>query len=98
MLNLRLEETRVYQEAKAEGREQGRQEGREQGRQEGEQAEALNLVLRLLTRRLGQELPLDIRTTIASLPLPQLEELGEALLDFSTRSELETWLRENDRQ
>jgi predicted transposase/invertase (TIGR01784 family) len=34
MLELRLEETRGYQEAKAEGREQGREEGREEGRME----------------------------------------------------------------
>ncbi|BAB74047.1 hypothetical protein ACN23B_11790 [Anabaena sp. FACHB-709] len=32
MLGLKLEETRVYREAKQEGRGEGRQEGREEGR------------------------------------------------------------------
>ena len=84
MLDMRLEETRVYREAKNEGREEGRQEGR--------LIEAANLVLRLLTRRFGQELSEQLRTTIATLPLPLLEELVEALLDFGTVAELETWL------
>jgi predicted transposase/invertase (TIGR01784 family) len=84
MLDMRLEETRVYREAKNEGREEGREEGR--------LIEAANLVLRLLTRRLGQELSEQVRTTIATLPLPLLEELVEALLDFGTLAELETWL------
>ena len=88
MLDMRLEETRVYREAKSEGRE----EGREEGRQEGRLIEAANLVLRLLTRRFGQELSEQLRTTIATLPLPLLEELIEALLDFGTVAELETWL------
>lgn len=35
MLSLNLQETRVYQDAKAEGREEGKVEGREEGRVEG---------------------------------------------------------------
>jgi predicted transposase/invertase (TIGR01784 family) len=35
MLGITIEQTRVYQEAKAEGREEGRAEGREEGREEG---------------------------------------------------------------
>ncbi|MEH2266484.1 hypothetical protein [Nostoc sp.] len=34
MLGLTLEQTRVYQEAKAEGREEGRKEGREEHKTE----------------------------------------------------------------
>lgn len=45
-----LKQTRVYQEALEEGRQEGHQQGREQGMQE----EGATLVLRLLTRRLGQ--------------------------------------------
>ncbi|MBW4516690.1 MAG: Rpn family recombination-promoting nuclease/putative transposase [Timaviella obliquedivisa GSE-PSE-MK23-08B] len=95
MLNMRLEETRVYQEAKNEGREEGREQGREQGREEGRLVEAANLVLRLLTRRLGQKLSPEMKTTIAALPLPLLEELIEAVLDFGTLADLETWLTEH---
>jgi predicted transposase/invertase (TIGR01784 family) len=88
MLGIRLEETRVYQEARAEGEQIGEQRGEQRGRLEGEQA----LVLRLLTRRLNQELPESLRSQIAALPLPQLEALGEALLDFHHLLDLQTWL------
>lgn len=80
MLDMRLEETRVYREAKEEGREEGRQ------------TEAVRLALRQLQRRLGQELPENLRAAIANLSLPALEELSEALLDFVTLADLKTWL------
>jgi predicted transposase/invertase (TIGR01784 family) len=85
MLNMRLQETRVYQEAK--------EEGRQEGRQEGQQMEAVSLVLRLLRRRLG-ELPQELAERVAGLPVERLEELGEALLEFLTVAELEGWLGE----
>jgi len=72
MLGLNLKESRVYQEAIAEGE--------------------LNLVLRQLTRRLQQNLSNELRSQISTLPLPRLEELGEALLDFTTLTDLEQWL------
>ncbi|MBE9203277.1 DUF2887 domain-containing protein [Synechocystis salina LEGE 06099] len=72
-----------YQEIIREGLEEGRQEGR----QEGE----ANLIVRLLTRRLG-ELSNDQIGQIRELAVPQLEELGEALLDFTTMADLEQFL------
>nr|RNJ67565.1 MAG: DUF2887 domain-containing protein [Leptolyngbya sp. IPPAS B-1204] len=75
MLDITLKETRVYQEIKEEGR----------------QEEAANLVIRQLTKRLG-ELSEDLRSTISGLSLSVLEELGEALLDFTSLSDLEGWL------
>jgi len=54
--------------------------------------EAMSLILRLLTRRLRQELPDELRSQISALPLPLLEELGEALLDFTALTDLEQWL------
>jgi predicted transposase/invertase (TIGR01784 family) len=89
MLNLsELKQTRVYQEAKQEGREEGQQEGRQEGRQEGQ----LTLILRQLTRRFG---PLDpeVQARLQELSLNQLEELGEALLDFSSATDLADWLQ-----
>jgi predicted transposase YdaD len=80
MLGLRLEETRVYQEASAEGEERGILKG--------EQA----LILRLLTRRIGKVAP-KMETQIQSLSLTQLESLGEALLDFSSPTDLTNWLQ-----
>lgn len=88
MLGLNLtEEPRAIREAKEEGREEGQQEGRE--------AEALSLVIRLLTRRLRQELSEEVRSRLATLSLSLLEELSEALLDFTNLSDLEHWLVEH---
>ena len=76
MLGITLQETRFYQEAKAEGR----------------QAEAYTLIVRLLTRRLRQELSEEMRVRLANLPLLVLEDLSEALLDFTTMADLQAWL------
>ena len=73
-----------------EGIEQGLQQGLQQGRQEA----TLSLVTRQLRRRLGA---LD-ETTLAqvqALSLPQLEALSEALLDFTSVADLQTWLAAN---
>ncbi len=76
-LNVTLEETRFYQEAEQDGR----------------QREAVSLVTRLLTRRLNQPLPEELRDRLSQLSLTQLEDLGEALLDFTAIADLETWLQ-----
>ncbi len=55
------------------------QEIEQEARQKGE----ATLILRLLARRLGQVTP-EVRSQIQQLPVAQLEELGEALLDFSS--------------
>ncbi|NET59371.1 MAG: Rpn family recombination-promoting nuclease/putative transposase [Symploca sp. SIO2E6] len=75
MLEISLQDTRVYRDAKEEGR----------------QEEAVELVMRLLLRRCGQ-LSKNLRERIASLSLPLLESLSEALLDFAELSDLEAWL------
>ena len=82
MLDIKLQETRVYQEAVAEGEARGRAEG------EG------GLVLRLLNRRVGS-LPPELSSQVQQLTLPQLEDLGEALLDFTNLADLEGWLGQN---
>jgi predicted transposase/invertase (TIGR01784 family) len=87
MLGIELQQTRVYQEARAEGLQVGLAEGRQEGRQEGES----ELVLRLLTRRVGN-LSASVRSQIKALPLVQVEELAEALLDFTQMSDLVVWL------
>ncbi|TFI55323.1 DUF4351 domain-containing protein [Mastigocladus laminosus UU774] len=48
------------------------------------------LILRQLTRRVGQ-LPQPVVERIENLSLEQLENLGEALLDFQLQADLETW-------
>jgi predicted transposase/invertase (TIGR01784 family) len=87
MLGLDLEEPRAIREMKEEGFRQGLEEGRQEGRQEGERS----LALRQLTRKFGV-LQDPIVSTINTLSLEQLDSLGEALLDFTTLSDLETWL------
>ena len=80
-----LRESPWYNEILQEGLQKGHQEGR----QEGE----LLLVLRLLTRRFG--LLSEQRTEqIRQLSVPQLEDLGEALLDFESMTDLEQYLFE----
>jgi hypothetical protein len=49
------------------------------------------LILRLLTRRFGA-LSLNTIDRIRSLPVPQLDALGDNLLDFTTLDDLHTWL------
>jgi predicted transposase YdaD len=78
-----MRESVIYQDILAEGR----QEGEQRGRQEGERS----LVLRQLTRRVG-ELPQDVLERIETLSLEQLENLGEALLDFTSMNDLQAWL------
>ncbi|WP_066426137.1 Rpn family recombination-promoting nuclease/putative transposase [Anabaena sp. 4-3] len=82
MLGITLKETRVYREIKEEGREQGRV------------VEARSLILRQLTRRLG-ELPPPVRQQVENLSLEQLENLAEALLDFTSLDDLQAWLSNN---
>jgi predicted transposase YdaD len=78
-----MRESVFYQEIEA----QGERRGLERGRQE----EAAALILRQLTRRPGN-LPNTLRAQVEQLPLLELETLGEALLDFQTLADLETWL------
>lgn len=78
-----LKETRVYQEAREEGREEGRQ------------AEARTLILRQLTRKLG-DVPEALQNQVNQLSLESLETLGEDLFDFATVSELEAWFAQRD--
>jgi Domain of unknown function (DUF4351) len=69
------------------------QRGIQKGREEGRQVEARSLILKLLTRKFG-ELSAEARSQIEMLSCPQLETLGEALLDFKTPNDLITWLQE----
>ena len=74
--------------------EQGIQRGLQQGLQQGRQQEAVLMILRQLSRRLGS-VDSSLQDRIQGLSLFQLEDLGEALLDFNRAADLVTWL---DRQ
>ncbi|MGH1393731.1 MAG: DUF4351 domain-containing protein [Trichormus sp.] len=66
---------------------QGIQQGMQQGIQQGE----LTLILRQLNRRLGDVNP-QLQERIQGFSTAELEDLGEALLDFTNTSDLEAWL------
>ncbi|MDF5730426.1 MAG: DUF4351 domain-containing protein, partial [Rhizonema sp. PD38] len=67
------------------GYERGREEGREEGKR---------LILRQLQKRAG-ELNEETWVSVQSLSTNQLEELGEALLDFRGIEDLVHWLEVN---
>jgi predicted transposase/invertase (TIGR01784 family) len=60
-------------------------------KQEGIEQATFNLVIRLLTKRFG-ELSAEIRGSISALPLTVMENLSEALLDFTNLNDLQIWL------
>jgi predicted transposase/invertase (TIGR01784 family) len=70
--------TQIYQEGEVSGEQRGRKE------------EATALVIRLLTRKLGDIAP-PLISQINNLPIEAVESLGEALLDFRSISDLEAW-------
>jgi predicted transposase/invertase (TIGR01784 family) len=82
-----MRESVIYQEIL----EEGLQEGLQQGLQQGEAA----LILRLLNRKFNLLAP-ELQTKIQQLPIPQLEALAEALLDFSTLDDLTNWFSDRN--
>ncbi len=75
-----MRESVIYQEIEQEVRQKALLE------------EASSLVLRLLARQVGQISP-EVRSLIQQLPLTQLEQLGEALLNFGSVQDLTDWLQ-----
>jgi len=69
----------------------GLQEGQQKERQEGRQAEAAAFTLRQLQRRCGSLKPHQ-QALIQGLPLSDLENLADALLDFQGPAGLTAWL------
>ncbi|MBD2181258.1 Rpn family recombination-promoting nuclease/putative transposase [Planktothrix sp. FACHB-1355] len=59
----------------------------EQGQRRGE----VTVIMRQLTRRIGTFTP-ELQARIQSLSIAQLEDLGEALLDFTQPTDLTAWL------
>jgi hypothetical protein len=72
----------------------GEQRGEVKGNTQGRVEEARGLVIRQLTRKLGT-VGSPLLEKIQSLPLEQLELLGEDLLDFTSIDNLEQWLSQN---
>jgi hypothetical protein len=66
--------------------------GIHRGRQQGE----IELVLRQLKRRLGS-LTAAQEEAVRMLKLRRIEALGEALLEFNSRADLDRWLKAHSR-
>jgi hypothetical protein len=79
------------QAAELVGEQRGEQRGEVKGKTQGRVEEARSLVIRLLTRKLGNVSP-TLLAKIEALPLERLELLGEDLLDFTSIANLEQWL------
>jgi predicted transposase/invertase (TIGR01784 family) len=71
MLDMRLQDTRFYQEVKEEGRQEGRQEGLEY------------LIIKQLQYKLG-EVPDKLATAIRSLGFAELDRLGGLIFEVSS--------------
>ncbi len=84
---LELEEQEVVMQIVTSWMEEGLQRGRLEGRLEGE----LAVIMRLLNRRIGTVEP-ELQERIHGLSIAQLEDLAEALLDFSNEDDLVAWL------
>jgi Domain of unknown function (DUF4351) len=65
-----------------------------EGEKRGEVKQGQTLILRQLTRRVGN-LSIETQTRVKALPLDRLEELGEALLDFTQMNDLLAWFETN---
>ena len=73
------------------GLEQGLEQGLEKGLEQGLKTGELEITLRQLRRRCGA-LTATQEARISALPLPLLEALAEALLDFQGADDLNAWL------
>ena len=80
-----MKESVIYQDILQKGRQEGRQEGLLQGE--------ASLIIRLLTRRFGEVEP-QLQQQIRSLSISQLGVLGEALLDFTTLTDVTACLEQ----
>jgi predicted transposase YdaD len=93
MIDMRESDTylAVLEEGEERGLEKGLERGLEKGLERGQRAGKEGLVERLIRRRIGVA-PAAALKRIEGLSVQQLDDLGEALLDFATLSDLDDWL------
>jgi predicted transposase/invertase (TIGR01784 family) len=83
--DIELKQTRFYQEIAEEENEKGRQEGRQQ--------ESQRLVSRMMRHKFGAHAELQqAEQKLSTLSVEQLEELAEALMDFTESQDIKDWL------
>ncbi|MCX5964025.1 MAG: DUF4351 domain-containing protein [Cyanobacteria bacterium] len=76
------------------GEQIGEKRGEKRGLQIGAKEKALTIALRLLNRRIGV-LDQAIQSRVVQLSSTQLEDLSEAILDFSSLNDLNQWLSDH---
>lgn len=86
-----LRKTRVVQEVEQESLQRGREQGLREGLQQGQQVGELQLLQKQISKKFGV-LPPDRSLQLQGLDIPQLELLGEALLDLATIDEFYSYL------
>jgi predicted transposase/invertase (TIGR01784 family) len=89
-----MRESVIYQDILQEGEQRGELRGELRGEQRGLRQGELNLILKLLNRKFGN-IPTKMQKIVQNLSIAQLEDLGEALLDFATLDDLSSWLQRN---
>ena len=90
-----MKESVIYQKILQGGVRQGIEQGQQFGRAEGWKDGEAALIIRQLNRRFGS-LDWATQEQIRNLSTAKLEELGEALLDFSDATDLANWLRNDN--
>jgi hypothetical protein len=68
-------------------RREGIQEGIQQGVHEGQE----RIIVRQIKKRFGSVRP-EVTQQLSILSADNLDNLGEAMFDFSTQAELEAWI------
>jgi hypothetical protein len=91
---LEPQEGRAYMLFFTHWHEEGMKEGLQQGLQQGEQQGEAKVILRQLARRFGA-LGAEPEQRVRQLSTARLEELGDALLDFSRAQDVADWLDEH---
>ena len=84
-----MRESVIYQDIFQKGEKQGEKLGRTEGEQ--------RTIIRLLTRRFG-ELDSSLVDRIKTLNIEKLDNLADALLDFSNINDLVNWLNDNQHE
>jgi succinate dehydrogenase flavin-adding protein (antitoxin of CptAB toxin-antitoxin module) len=94
LAEIRPEQKEEVMELTTSWKREGIQIGRQEGIQIGETRATLNMVTRLLRKRFGAAF-VSHEKQLEGLTQAQLEDLGEALLDFKDTGDLAQWLAQH---
>jgi len=90
-----MQESVIYQDIFQKGEKRGEERGEKRGEKRGEVKGKRNTLMRQLNRRLG-EIDSLLVDQIQILTVEKLDDLAEALLEFSEVTDLVSWLNEQE--